>query len=66
MKGERKMAVIITVKVWNEDYEVSVHKKSKAVWIARGEYMGKPIETKGATKGAAALRWREAAHHRGN
>jgi hypothetical protein len=56
----------ITVEVWGKEYEISVHQKSKAVWIARGEYMGKQIETKDATQGAAVLRWREAARYRGN
>jgi hypothetical protein len=60
------MATTITVVVWDQPYEVSVHQKSKAVWIARGEYMGKTIETKGETQGAAVLRWREAARYRGN
>jgi hypothetical protein len=56
----------ITVKVWGEDVEVTVHQKSKSVWIARGDYMGEQIETKGQTSGAAVIRWREAAQYRGN
>lgn len=56
----------ITVTVWGQTYEVSVHQKSKAVWVARAEYMGEQIETKGATQGAAVIRWREAAQYKGN
>jgi len=60
------MTIKTTVEVWGISYEIGVHQKSKAVWIARGEYMGKMIETKGATQSAAVLRWREAARYRGN
>jgi hypothetical protein len=55
-----------TVTVWGQQYEVTVHQKSKAVWIARGDYMGEQIETQGQTQGAAVIRWREAAQYRGN
>jgi len=54
-----------TVMVWSEPQEVIVHQKSKSVWIAVGSYLGKSIETKGATEGAALIRWREAAEYKG-
>jgi len=54
------------VKVWNEVHEVSVHQKSKTVWIATGEYMGAHIEAKGTSESSALAHWREAARYRGN
>jgi hypothetical protein len=55
-----------TVDVWGSPHEVSTHQKSKSVWIARGEYMGEQIETKGRTASTAVARWREAARYKGN
>ena len=55
-----------TVLVWDKPQEVTVYQKSKSVWIAVGEYMGKRIETKDSSEGAAVKRWREAAQYRGN
>ena len=60
------MSTTITVKVWEKPCEISVYQKSKTVWIAVGEYMGKRIETKGSSPSAAAAHWREAARYRGN
>jgi len=54
------------VLVWNKPQEVSVHKESKTVWIAVGEYMGVPIVTKGTSESSAVKHWREAAQYRGN
>lgn len=54
------------VMVWDEPYMVSVHSKSKSVWVASGEYLGKFIEVEGRSEGAAIIRWREAATYRGN
>jgi hypothetical protein len=38
-------------------YEGSIYQKSKSVWITRGEYMGKHLETKGSSEkhGPSAL-----------
>jgi hypothetical protein len=55
-----------TVMVWGKRYTVSASRQSKSVWRALGEYEGQWIETKGRTEGAAVIRWREAAHYRGN
>jgi hypothetical protein len=55
-----------TVLVWDKPYEITVHQKSKSVWIAVGEYMGRRIETKGSSESAAVTHWREAARYKGN
>ena len=55
-----------TVKVWEISYEIDVYQKSKSVWIAVGEYMGKQFDVKGRTETQAVKRWREAAQYRGN
>ncbi len=55
-----------TVEVWGKSYTVITHQKSKSVWIAVGEYMGKRIEVKDRSKGAAIKRWREATRFKGN
>jgi hypothetical protein len=52
--------------VWDKPQTVSVHQKSKSVWIASGEYMGAYIQVQDRTEGAALKRWREAATYRGN
>ncbi len=54
------------VLVWDKPQEVSTHQNSKTVWIARGEYMGEQIETKGSSEAAAIKQWREAARYKGN
>lgn len=53
------------VMVWGESVEVSLHQKSKSVWIARGTYLTHSIETKDRSPGSALARWREAATYRG-
>jgi hypothetical protein len=55
-----------TVNVWDEPHEIAVRQKSKSVWIAVGEYMGKRLEVKGRTESQAANNWREAARYKGN
>ena len=54
------------VKISGHPYVVTVEKRQKTVWVARGVYMGKPIKVKGRTKGAAVKRWCEAAKYKGN
>lgn len=54
-----------TVQVWGQPQKVDVWQKSKAVWVASGDYMGQPIETQDRSAGAALKRWREAATSRG-
>lgn len=54
-----------TVDVWGKPIPVSVHQKSKSVWIAQGTYLGQHVETKDRSANAALLRWKEAARYRG-
>ena len=53
------------VEVWGKSYTVTTHQKSKSVWIAVGEYMGKRIEVKDRSKATAIKRWRVACASRG-
>lgn len=56
------------VKVWDGDEpcEITVIQKSKSVWIAVGQYMGKEIRVQGRTANNASTLWRDAAHYRSN
>jgi hypothetical protein len=54
------------VKVWDKPHAINVYHKSKTVWAAVGEYLGKQIEVTGPTQGSAIRRWIEAARYRGN
>ena len=46
--------------VWNKPYEITIHRKSKSVCVATGEYMGERVTVQDRTPGAAAKRWAEA------
>lgn len=65
---DRGLTIKRVVKVWERDgpTEITLVKKSKTVWIAVGEYMGKRIEVQGRTANNAASTWRDAAHYRSN
>lgn len=39
-----------TVKVCGRDVEISVHQKTKTIWIATGSYLDKPYEGKAPPK----------------
>jgi len=54
------------VEVWGKRVQVSVYQKSKAVWEAVGDYMGRPIRVTDRTESTALKRWREAARYQGN
>jgi hypothetical protein len=54
------------VKVWDEQFEITVVQKSKSVWIAVGTYMGKAVEVQGRSESSAVAHWREAGRYRGN
>ena len=41
------------VKVWDEQFEITVVQKSKSVWIAAGQYMGKMVEVQGRSESSA-------------
>jgi hypothetical protein len=56
----------LPVKVWGTTQEVDVYQKSKAVWIAVGEYMGQHIEAKGRTQMQAVTSWRKVARGKDN
>lgn len=57
---------VTDVMVWDKPYPVTTHRKSKAVWIASGEYRGEHHSSEGRTEGAAIKRWREWAEYKGN
>ena len=50
-----------TVYVWAIPHVITVHQKSKAVWVAVGDYRGGRIEAKGSSADAAANYWADAA-----
>ena len=60
------MAMKQIVIVWDKPHEITVHQKSKSVWIAVGEYMGERLEVKRSSATQATSAWREAARYRGN
>lgn len=49
------------VTVWGVPYMVTLHQRSKSVWVVTGNYMAGSIETQDRTPGAALTRWKEAA-----
>ena len=55
-----------TVSIWDKPNTVSVYRKSKTVWIAIGDYVGKHIEARDQSESAALARWRNAAEYKGN
>lgn len=55
-----------TVNVWGKPYVVTAHMKSKSVWVASGDYMGKPISVQDRSEGSAIALWRKTAEYRGN
>jgi hypothetical protein len=56
------------VKPWENDEpcEITVVQKSKSVWVAVGQYMGKEVRVQGRSESNAVSKWRDAAHYRGN
>lgn len=55
-----------TVRVHDELHKITVYQKSPSVWIAVGDYMGKPIEGKGSSARSAETAWTDAARYAGN
>ena len=55
------MKMLVTV--WSDRVEIDVEQRSKTVWIASGEYLGKNYEVKRSTRGAAAKGWADAAKY---
>jgi hypothetical protein len=52
------------VTVGDKPYTVYVHRASKAVWIAVGDYKGERIVTEDGSMNTALKRWREAVEYR--
>lgn len=55
-----------SVNIWGEAFIVSVDQKSKTVWIAVGDHLGKRIQRTGRTASDAVRAWKAAALYRGN
>jgi hypothetical protein len=58
------MKMVVTV--WSDRVEIDVDQRSKTVWIASGEYKGKPHEGKGSSAASAAKWWADAAKYHSN
>jgi hypothetical protein len=56
---------VVTVVVWDKEYNVECYQRSKSVWVASGEYMGEHHSTTDRSARSAAARWREWAHYKG-
>lgn len=54
------------VMVWGKEYEVTLHQKSKTVWVASGEYQGEHKSVQDRSPTSAATRWQEWARYKGN
>jgi hypothetical protein len=52
------------VNVWGRMVAISVSQVSKALWAAKGDYMGERIEVRGATPASAVAMWETAARHK--
>ena len=50
--------VVVTI---GNTYELTAHQRSKAAWIARGDFNNEPLEGQGRTPSRAAASWREQA-----
>jgi hypothetical protein len=55
-----------TVRVHGELRKIIVYQKSKSIWVAVGDYMGKPLEVKDRSASSAEKAWADAARFRGN
>jgi len=64
--SEKVVMMTQVVTVWDERFEIRVYQKSKSVWVAVGEYMGRPLDVTGRSANTAAAHWREAARYKGN
>jgi hypothetical protein len=66
--AEQAVTMKRSVRVWDGDEpcEITIFQKSKSVWIAVGQYMGKTLEVQGRSAGSAASLWRDAAHYKSN
>jgi len=40
----------VVVTIWNRQYELTAHQRSKAAWIARGDFNNEPLEGRAAPR----------------
>jgi hypothetical protein len=68
MDDDRGLTMRRFVRVWpnDEPCEITIVQKSKSVWIAVGDYMGRRVEVQGRTASNAEITWRTVAHREGN
>jgi hypothetical protein len=55
-----------TVMVGNRPYKITIYQKSRGLWLAAGQHMGKPVEVHERTHGAAIRQWIEVVRNKGN
>jgi len=53
-----------TVRVFLDTCQVFVVQTRKTVWVATGEFMGRPLLVKGTSEASALRKWEELANHR--
>ena len=41
--------------------EITIYQKDGGLWVAMGNYLGKPVKAKGSSASSAAEHWQEAA-----
>jgi hypothetical protein len=54
-----------TVEVEDRPHKITVHQKSKNLWIAIGEYMGERLAVQDQSEATAIKCWCEAARYKG-
>ena len=45
--------------------EITIYQKHRGLWVATGNYMGKPVKANGSSAYSAAQHWQEAAESSG-
>jgi hypothetical protein len=56
----------LRVQVWGETITITVHQRSKSVWVASGEHLGETITVQNRSWSSAAALWASTAKYRGN
>lgn len=51
---------------WASARGIALYQRSKTVWIASGDHLGREYEVKGRTPALALALWKEAAQYRGS
>jgi hypothetical protein len=57
--------VVHLVAVWGKTYEVTTLQRSKGIWSASGEYLGKIVTVLDRSELSALRRWADVARHKG-